>query len=224
VEGGVLLAAASLIPRTEAVARTAPPVPLGVRGTVVRLRAALVVATGATAVMQGLGMQFALTTASPDSYVYAALTNVVLLIVAQPLVLRVVRDGWASAYLVAGFCAAAATAVAVAATDSWLVFGVGWTLCELLLTAGMVPVVLARTPASLHVAALGVVGSSWGLTAALMPPVIGTAVAAVGATGSWGVLVAIGAIGAIASGLAMGLRGVRPTAGSRDGRGERVLD
>ncbi|MBF4623302.1 MFS permease [Clavibacter sp. VKM Ac-2872] len=215
-EGAVLLVAACVIPRSEAVARTRPPVPLGARGTVAHLRSALVVATGATAVMQGLGMQYALTTANPESYVYAALTNVVLLLAAQPLVLRLVRDASAPAYLAAGFAGAAVTAVAVAATDSWLVFGVGWTLCELLLTAGMVPAVLARTPASLHVAALGVVGSSWGLTAALMPPVIGAAVAVVGATGAWGVFVAIAAVASLASWLALGVRHAGRPAASRE--------
>ncbi|MBD5383297.1 MFS permease [Clavibacter sepedonicus] len=223
VEGAVLLVAASLIPRAAAVTRAAPSGAPGIRGTVTRLRSALVLAAGATAVMQGLGMQFALTTATPESYVYAALTNVVLLIVAQPVVLRVVRDASAPAYLVAGFAGAAVTAVAVAATDSWLVFGVAWTACELLLTAGMVPAILARTPASLHVAALGVVGSSWGLTAALMPPVIAAAVTAAGATGSWGVFVAIGVVASLGSALAIGLRpGARPTEG-RDDREEPVL-
>ncbi|MFT7764554.1 MFS transporter [Clavibacter tessellarius] len=225
VEGTLLLVAALLVPRPAPGAAGGPEPSTdaaGVRSAsaVRRLGSPLLVALAGTALMQGLGIQFALTTATPGSYVYAALTNVVLLIGLQPLVLRVVRDERAPAYLVAGFAAGALTAVATAATDSWLAFGVGWTACELLVTAGMVPTILARVPAADHVAALGMVGSSWGLTAAITPAVSGAAVAAVGTAGSWGVLALVGALGAVGLPAAAALRASRESRESRvRGRG-----
>ncbi|KXU21536.1 MFS permease, partial [Clavibacter nebraskensis] len=210
VEGALLLVVALLVPRSAPGAAGDPePAGGGSPSAIRRLGSSLLVALAGTALMQGLAIQFALTTATPGSYVYAALTNVVLLIGLQPLLLRVVRDERAPAYLVAGFAAGALTAVATAATDSWLAFGVGWTACELLVTAGMVPTILARVPAADHVAALGMVGSSWGLTAAITPAVSGAAVAAVGTAGSWGVLALVGALGAVGLPAAAALRASR---------------
>lgn len=161
-------------------------------GDVRVLGCALAVGIGATALMQGLGTAFALLTRHPEAFVSAALLNGVLILVLQPMAVRLLRDDRATAYLVGGSLAGVVTALAAALTDSWVVLGVGWTVAELLLSAGMVPTILARTPHRLHVAAIGVVGSSWGLSAAALPVLVVSSSALAGPAAGWSLLVGAG--------------------------------
>lgn len=157
-----------------------------------RLGAALTVGIGATALMQGLGTAFALGTRHPESYVSAALLNGALVLVLQPLAVRLLRDSAATHYLMAGSAVGAVTAITMAVTDSWAVLGVGWTITELLLAAGMMPTILNRTPARLHTAAFGVVGSAWGITAAGVTALLVPAASIAGSAGGWALIAAVG--------------------------------
>ncbi|KZX21770.1 MFS transporter [Rathayibacter tanaceti] len=209
VEGVVLIATAPVVLTLGR--PTVPPLAgrriLGIGG-VQDLAFALGIGLAATAIMQGLGMTFALVTRHPDSFVLAALLNGVLILVLQPFVVRVVRDARSTSYLVWGFAAATATSITVAATDSWVVLGLGWTIAELLLTAGMAPTVLARTPPRLHAAAIGIIGSSWGITAAALPVLIVSSSTLAGPSAGWSLLAVIG----VAFSLALSFRPRNTTA------------
>ncbi|MCS5524740.1 MFS permease [Curtobacterium flaccumfaciens pv. oortii] len=153
----------------------------------------LIVALGSTALMQGLGLAFALTTRHSGSYVFATLLNALLILALQPVVVRWIQTRHAMGYLGWGLASGAATAISVSLSDNWIVLAVGWTLTEVLVTAGLVPIVLQQTKIELHATALGIVGSSWGVGAAILPGLIAVAIAVGGRVASWSLFALISA-------------------------------